>query len=96
MYYILKWASLVVQTVKDLPAMWETCVLFLGLEIPLEKGMATHCCVVAWIIPWTEEPGGLQFTGSQRIGHNLATNTHIFLNTLGNHVEGCFFFESSK
>ena len=51
--------------------------------------MATHSRVVAWIIPWTEEPGGLQFTGSQRTGHNLATN--IFLNTLGNHVEGCVF-----
>ena len=45
--------------VKNLPAMWETQVRSLGLEDPMEKGMATHSSVLAWRIPWTEEPGGL-------------------------------------
>ena len=56
---------LVAQTVKNLPAMQETRVQSLGQEDPLEKRMATHSSVVAWEIPWTEEPGGLQFVGSQ-------------------------------
>ena len=47
------------QMVKNLPAMIETCVQFLGWEDPLEKGMATHSRILAWRIPWTEEPGGL-------------------------------------
>ena len=55
------------QRVKNLPAMWETQVQSLGQEDPLEKGMATHSSIVAWRIPWTEEPGGLQSTGSQRV-----------------------------
>ena len=57
--------------VKNLPAMWETRVQFLGWEDPLEKGMATHSSILAWRIPWTEEPetGGLQFMGLQRVGH---------------------------
>ena len=54
------WASLVTQTVKNLPAMQETKVLPLGQEDPLEKGMATHSSILAWRIPWTEEPSGLQ------------------------------------
>ena len=58
------------QTVKNLPAMQETQVLSLGWEDPLEKGMATHSSSLAWRIPWTEEPGGLQFMGSQRVGHD--------------------------
>ena len=48
------------QTVKNLPAMWETWVRSLGWEDPLEKGMATHLSILAWEIPWMEEPGGLQ------------------------------------
>ena len=56
---------LVAQTVKNLPAMRETRVQSLGQEDPLEKRMATHSSVLAWEIPWTEEPGGLQFVGSQ-------------------------------
>ena len=52
-------ASLVVQLVKKLPAMQETWVRSLGQEDPLEKGMATHSSILAWRIPWTEEPGGL-------------------------------------
>ena len=55
------------QMVKRLPTMRETQVQSLGQEDPLEKGMATHSSTVAWRIPWTEEPGGLQSTGSQRV-----------------------------
>ena len=51
------------QTVKNLPAMWETQVQSLGRDDPLEKEMATHLSILAWEIPWTEEPGGLQSTG---------------------------------
>ena len=57
--------SLVVQIVKNLPAMQETWVLSLGWEDPLEKGMATHSSILAWRIPWTEEPNGLQSMESQ-------------------------------
>ena len=58
------------QTVKCLPTMQETLVQSLGQEDPLEKEMATHSSILAWEIPWTEEPGGLQPMGSQRVGHN--------------------------
>ena len=57
--------SQVAQTVKNLPAMWENWVHFLGWEDPLEKGMAAHSSILAWRIPWTEEPGRLQSMGSQ-------------------------------
>ena len=57
--------SLVAQLVKNLPAMQETPVQFLGWEDPLEKGMATYSSILAWRIPWTEEPAGLQSMGSQ-------------------------------
>ena len=63
-------ASLVARTIKNLPAMWETWVQSLGQEDVLEKGMATHSSILAWRIPWTEEPGGLQFMGLQRVGHD--------------------------
>ena len=56
--------------VKNLPAVQEMQVQSLGREDPLEKEMATHCSILAWRIPRTEEPGGLQSTGSQRVGHN--------------------------
>ena len=62
--------SLVAQTVKRLPAMWETWVRSLGREDLLEKEMATHSGILAWKIPWTEEPGRLQSMGSQRVGHD--------------------------
>ena len=55
--------------IKNLPAMQEAQVESLSQEDPLEKGMATHSSILAWRIPWTEEPGGLQSTGFQRIGH---------------------------
>ena len=60
----LVWASLVPLTVKTLPAIQETRLCSLGQEDPLEEGMATHSSVLAWEIPWTEEPGGLQSVGS--------------------------------
>ena len=63
-------ASLVAQTVKSPPAAQETWVLSLGLQDPLEKGMAAHSCILGWRIPWTEEPGGLQSMGSQRVRHD--------------------------
>ena len=56
--------------VKNLPTVQETWVQSLGLEDPLEKGIATHSSILAWRIPWTEEPGGLQSVGSQRVGHD--------------------------
>ena len=59
-----------VQTVKRLPTMWETSVQSLGWEDPLEKEMATHSSSPAWKIPWTEEPGGLQSMGLQKVRHN--------------------------
>ena len=68
--YVTIRASLVAQTVKNMPTMQDTTVRFLGWENPLEKGMATHSSILAWRIPWTEEPGGLQSIGSQRVGHN--------------------------
>ena len=60
----------VAQSVKNLPAVQETWVRSLGWEDPLEKEMATHSSILAWKIPWTEEPGGLQSMGSQRVGHD--------------------------
>jgi len=60
----------VAQIVKNLPAMRETRVPSLSLEDPLEKGMVTHSSILAWRIPRTEEPGGLQSMGSQRVGHD--------------------------
>ena len=58
------------ERVNNLPALWETWVRFLGREDPLEEGVATHCGILAWRIPWTEEPGGLQSVGSQRVRHD--------------------------
>ena len=64
--------------------MQEMQVSFLGWEDPLEKEMATHCSIHAWKIPWTGEPGGLQSTGSQRVGHNRVTeHTHLA------YLQGC-------
>ena len=68
-----RWTSLTAQSVKNLPAMQETWVQFLGWEDPLEKEMAIDSSILAWKIPWTEEPGGLQSMGSQRVRHDLAT-----------------------
>ena len=61
---------MVAQVIKHLPTMWETRVQSLGWEDPLEKEMATHSSTLAWKIPWTEECGGLQCMGSQRVRHD--------------------------
>ena len=63
------WASLVAQMVKHLPEMQKTRVQSLGQKDPLEKEMATHSSILAWKIPWMEEPGRLQSMGSLRVGH---------------------------
>ena len=68
----------VAQMVKNPSAMQETWIWSLGWDDPLEKGMAIHSSILTWRIPWTEEPGGLQSVGSQRVGHNWATNTFTF------------------
>ena len=73
------YTSLVAQMVKRLPKMRETWIRSLDGEDPLEKEMATHSSILAWKIPWTEEPGGLQSMGLQRVGHNWATS---FFNVL--------------
>ena len=71
--------SLVAQLVKNLPAMQVTRVRSLGWQDPLEKEMATLSSILAWKIPWTEEPGGLQSTGSQRVRHDWVTNIFTFI-----------------
>ena len=69
-----QWASLVSQLVKNLPAIQETWAQSPGREDPLEKEMATHSSTLAWRIPWTEELGKPQSTGSKRVGHDCVTN----------------------
>ena len=98
-------AFLVAQIVKNLPVMQETWVWSLGRADPLEKGMAPHCSILAWRIPWTEEPGGLQSIASQRVRYNWATSTftkvtwkllypqyspHFFLNSLCHHTPSSY------
>ena len=73
--FIIFWASLVSQMVKNLPAMQETQIESLGQEDPLEEEMATHSRILTWEIPWMEEQGGLQSMGLQRVGHSWVTNT---------------------
>ena len=80
--YTFSWASLVPQRLKRLPSVWETGVRSLGWEDPLEKEMVTHSGILAWRIPWTEEPGRLQSTGSQRIGHDWVTSLFTFILSL--------------
>ena len=70
--------SLVAQTVKNLPAILETCVQSLAQEDPLEKDMATHSSILAWRIPWTEEPGRLQSTGVAKSRTQLSYFTFTF------------------
>ena len=73
--FVSQGASLVAQTVKNQPAMQETQVQSLGWEESLEKWMTTQSSILAWRIPWTEKPGGLQSMDSQRVGHDWATDT---------------------
>ena len=75
---IIDGTSLLAQMVKNLPAMQETQIQSLGWEDSLEKEMATHYSIPAWRIPWTEELGGLQFMGSQRVGNDLENNIFTF------------------
>ena len=75
--------------VKNLPAMQEMWVQSLGQEDPLEKGMATHSTILAWRIPWPEEPGGLRSMGLQRVRHDWATHTLTFV---GSFYNGRWFF----
>ena len=78
--------SLVAQTVKNLPAMQETQVRSLGWEDPLDKEMATHSSILAWRIPWKEEPGRLQSMGLQRVRHDWAislTHSQYILDNAG-------------
>ena len=70
------------QLVKNLPAMWETWVQSLSWEDPLEKAKATHSTILAWRIPWTKEPGGLQSMGSQRVVHDCPTFTNFYYSQL--------------
>ena len=70
--------SLVAQMAKNPPAMWENWAWSLAWEDPLEEGMATHSSILAWRIPWTEEPGGLPSMGSQRVGHDWVTKHSTF------------------
>ena len=83
----------VVQTVKNSPAMSETWVQSVGWEHPLEKGMATHSSILAWRTPWTEEPGGLQSMGWQRVGHSRATKPS---NAFSTHFYICIKSETQK
>ena len=85
-YYFPILVFLVAQMVKNLSAVQETWVLSLSQEDPLEKGMATHFSILAWEIPWTEEPSGVQSMESQRVGHDWVTNMFT-LSVLAN-----FFF----
>ena len=71
-------SSLVTQSVKNLPKMWETWVQSLGQEDPLEKEMATHSSILAWRNPWTEGPGELQSMGSQKVRYDEVTFPPIY------------------
>ena len=82
-YFFRGKLSSVPQTVKNPPAMWDTQVRYLGQEDPLEKGMATHSSILAWKMPWTEEPGGPQRIGSQRVRHDSASNTFTSRTAVG-------------
>ena len=80
------------QRVKSLPAMQKTWVCSLGQEYPLEKGMAPHSSILAWRIPWTEGPGGLQSIGLQKVGHNWVTYTFTFFFNVSIKFIFCFLF----
>ena len=93
--YCPQLASLVAQMVKNLPSVQETRVRSLGQEDALKKGMATHFSILAWEIPWTEKPGGLQSVGSQRVIHEWSIHTHktcLYVCYISMHT--CFHFKS--
>ena len=84
-----------VQMVKNLPAVQETWIQFQGWKDALETGMAAHSSILAWRIPWPEEPGRLQFIGLQRVGHDLETKKQQF-NVLGKFLELSSLANSEK
>ena len=86
LYYLSD--SLITQLIKSLPAMWETHIQSLGWEDPLEKEIAIHSSILAWKIPWMEEPGRPQSTGPKRVGHAWVTSTH-------KHIQGLSVFSGS-
>ena len=91
------WASLVAQAIKNLPAMQETWVRSLGWEDRLEKGMATLSSNLAWRIPGTEEPGGLQSMGSQRVRHNwVTTQSPQYWSSNGSFMTCVFFLDTER
>ena len=79
LFVVCRGVPLVAQSVRNLPADQETWVWPLGQEDPLEKRTAPHSSILAWRIPWTEEPGGPQSMGRQRVGHDLGTNTFTLM-----------------
>ena len=85
------WTTLVAQIVKSLPAVLEAQVWSLGWEDSLEKEMETHSSILVWKIPWTEEPGRLQFMGSQRVRHDWVTSLH-FINVGCIDTYNCYVF----
>ena len=93
LHYSLTVASLVAQLVKNLPAMQETRVRSWGLEDPLEKEIASHSSILAWKISWTEEPGGLQSMGSQKVGHDWATNIYSLTRICAIFVNKSYFYQ---
>ena len=76
------------QRLKRLPPLRETGVRFMGREARLEKEMVTHSNILAWRIPWTEELGGLQSLGSQRVGHDLSDSAQTYIGTSISHIYG--------
>ena len=80
------------QIIKNLPAVQETWVQSLGREDLLKKEIATHSSILAWEMLWTEEPGGLQCTEWQRVGHDGAANAHTLVSVLPNTSTRIFFF----
>ena len=78
--------------VKKLPEMRESWIWPLGWEDPLEEGITTHSSILAWKIPGTEEPGGLQSTGFQRVGHNWVTKNEHIIGEAYKLILGCAYF----
>ena len=99
-YIWIEWASLMAQTVKNLPAMQETQVWSLGQKVLLEEEMAAHCSTLAWRIPWTEELGGPQSMGLQRVRHDWATHNFTSIRTwqdnVGDFTGGAVVKESTR
>ena len=90
--YLVIFYVLMVQAIKNPHAMQETWVWCLVWKDPLEKGMATHSSILASRIPWTEEPGGLQTLGLQRVGHDWVVNTFVFIFSLFHQCRGVLLF----